>query len=275
MLSSLLPGIRGVRAPFVAGFIMLVALYLFLDKQIAILTQPSATDNGIETVLNLLGLSGRLAVGGIVAYLVGALIMQTMKQMTYRTAYLLDKWISKKYNISEFARRPREDWTFFARLVIPFSRTSVARLLSRCNFDRDLTNAVQFEIRRGGGKRLLVANRDLYLEYDRLQAEAELRRAVAWPGLVLLLALIGSLSWPLWAALIGIIISLIILLGLAIDARMINLEANSMYAHAVADGIVSTASLDARALESEDGAMFRQSNKLANESKPVAAKSGV
>ena len=73
MLSSLLPGIREVRAPFVAGFITLVALYLLFDRQIAILTQPSAVDNGIRTVTSLLGLSGRLAVGGIIAYLVGAL----------------------------------------------------------------------------------------------------------------------------------------------------------------------------------------------------------
>jgi hypothetical protein len=271
MLSNLLPGIREVRAPFVAGFITLVALYLFLDEQIAILTGPSATDNGIETVRNLLGLSGRLAVAGIIAYLVGALVMQAMKQIKYRTAYRLDSWISKKYNISEYARKPRKDWSLTARLVIPFSRTSLARLLSKCDFDRDLTNVVQFEIRRSGGKRLLVANKDLYLEYDRLQAEAELRRAVAWPGLVLLVALIGSLSWPLWAALTGIAISLIILLGLGVDARMINLQANSMYAHAVADGIVSTASLDE--YDAKKAAKSGQSDKSTDETRPVTAKS--
>ena len=49
MLSNLLPGIREVRAPFVAGFITLVALYLFLDEEVADLTGPGATDNSIET----------------------------------------------------------------------------------------------------------------------------------------------------------------------------------------------------------------------------------
>jgi hypothetical protein len=272
MLSNLLPGIREVRAPFVAGFITLVALYLFLDKQIADLTAPSAIDNGIERVHDLLGVSGRLALAGIVTYLVGALIMQAMKQIKYRTAYRLDSWVSEKYNISEYARKPRKDWSLTARLVIPFSRASLARLLSECDFDRNLTNVVQFEIRRSGGKRLLVANKDLYLEYDRLQAEADLRRAAAWPGLVLLVALIGSVSWPLWAILIGTIIGLIILLGLGMDARVINLEANSLYAHAVADGIVSTASLDE--YDAKKVAKSRQPDASTNETRPVAAQSG-
>jgi hypothetical protein len=203
MLSNILPGIREVRAPFVAGFITLVALYLILDERIAILTGPSA-DNSIEAVRRLLGKSGRLAVAGIVTYLVGALIMQAMKQIKYRTAYRLDSWVSKKYNISEYARKPRKDWSAMARLVIPFSRTSLARLLSKCDSDRDLTNVVQFEIRRSGGKRLLVANKDLYLEYDRLQAEADLRRArclararfaggADWQLLVV--APVGNLNW--------------------------------------------------------------------------------
>jgi hypothetical protein len=274
MLSNILPGIREVRAPFVAGFITLVALYLILDERIAILTGPSA-DNSIEAVRRLLGKSGRLAVAGIVTYLVGALIMQAMKQIKYRTAYRLDSWVSKKYNISEYARKPRKDWSAMARLVIPFSRTSLARLLSKCDSDRDLTNVVQFEIRRSGGKRLLVANKDLYLGYDRLQAEADLRRAAAWPGLVLLVALIGSFSsWPLWEISIGTTIGLIILLGLGLDARVINLEANSMYAHAVADGIVSTAALDERALKSSDTAKSRQSDKSTIEAIPVTTKSG-
>lgn len=196
MLSSLLPGIREIRAPFVAGFISLLALYLLLDKQIAVLTQPSSADDGVKMVLNLLGLTGRLAVAGVVTYLVGALILQAMQQIRYRTAYWLNAWASKKYNVVEWAQKPREKWTLLGRLIIPFSRTSLDRLFRRCYSKPDLADDVQLEIRRGGGKRLLVINKDLYLEYDRLQSGAELRRAVAWPGLLLLAALVFSLSWP-------------------------------------------------------------------------------
>jgi hypothetical protein len=275
MLSNLLPGLREVRAPFVAGCITLVALYLLLDEHIADLAGLSATDNGIKNVSKLLLGAGGLAVAGIFAYLVGALIMQAMKQIKYRTAYLLDGWVSKKYSISEYASKPRDEWSLMARLIIPFSRTSLARLREKCEFDSDRTNVVQFEIRRSGGKRLLVANKDLYLEYDRLQAEADLRRAAAWPGLILLVALIDSVSswWPLRDIIIGTIIGLIILLGLGIDARMINLQANSMYAHTVADGIVSTAALDERARELRDAAKSRQSDSSTSEAEPATTKS--
>jgi hypothetical protein len=245
MLSSLLPGIREIRAPFVAGFIFLVALYLLLDKQITVLTQPSSADAGVKMVMKWLDSTGRLAVAGIVAYLVGALVLQAMQQIRYRAAYRLNAWTGKKYNIVEWGDKPREEWTLWGRLMIPFSRTSLVRLIARCNSDPILTDAVQLEIRRGGGKRLLVVNRDLYLEYDRLQSAAELRRAVAWPGVLLLAALVFSLSWPLWAASIGVFLSLVVLFGLGLDARLMNKEANSMYAHAVADRIVSTPSLEA------------------------------
>lgn len=48
-----------------------------------------------------------------------------------------------------------------------------------------------------------------------------------------------------WAASIGVFLGLVVLFALALDARLINTEANSMYAHAVADRIVSTPSLEA------------------------------
>jgi hypothetical protein len=244
MLSSLLPGIRQLRAPFVAGVISMVAVYLLLDKQIDTLIQPSAADPGVETIVSLLGLGGRLAVGAIAAYLVGSLILQAIDYIRYFEERFKG-WMTKKYNFVDWAAKS-EEWTLWSRLAIPFSRSSLVRLVARCEFDPNLIEAVQSDIRRGRGKgRLLVVSKDLYLEYDRLEAEAEFRRAVAWPGLILLVALVASLSWPIWAVWIGMITSLIVLLGLAIHARIIQKDANSIYAHAVADDLVSTASLDA------------------------------
>jgi hypothetical protein len=259
---SLLPGVRQLRAPFVAGAITLVAVYLLLDKQIDTLIQPSAADRGVETVVRLLGLGGRLAVGAIVAYLVGSLVIQAIDYIRYFEEVSLHDWTKKKYDFVNWSSKPREEWTLWARLAIPFSRSSLVRLVARCGSNDELIDSVTIEIRRGRGKgRFLIASKDLYLEYDRLESEAELRRAIAWPGVILLVALIASLSWPLWAALIGISAGLVILLGLGIHARIIQKDANSTYAHAVADRIVSTPSLEER--ESVNSGQSEAAKKIA------------
>lgn len=73
MLSSLLPGLREVRAPLAAGFVWLVALWFLLDPR---WTRDSAAEGVIGStnrLMDSMNLLGQGVVLSFAAYLVGSL----------------------------------------------------------------------------------------------------------------------------------------------------------------------------------------------------------
>lgn len=100
------------------------------------------------------------------------------------------------------------------------------------------------DILYGGGKRLLVANRDLCGEYDRLRSEAEFCDAVVVPGSLLLLLVLMNLQFSPYVEVLVFGGAVVLFAFLFHAARALDREALSMYAHAVADGVVSTQTLD-------------------------------
>lgn len=115
----------------------------------------------------------------------------------------------------------------------------------RCSSDRELLTAVCEEIVKSRRERLLVKNRDLYVEYDRTLSEVDLRAALLLPGVLLLIGLELNLAWPTWAKVIMGVAVVGILVAVLLHSRMLEKLGHSMYAHAVADRLVSTPALDA------------------------------
>jgi hypothetical protein len=134
------------------------------------------------------------------------------------------------------------------RFVSPFSQPSIRRLgtLQSDDYDAQLARSVCIDILYGGGNRLRVANESLHGEYDRLKAEGEFRDSMAISGLILVATCLSNVRIP-WEQKASVaVIVVVIVVALIIHARYIERQANSMFAHAVADGVVSTASLDQR-----------------------------
>jgi hypothetical protein len=240
VLGVLIPGLREVRAPLLAGALLLAAAYLLLfDAADDVLAEPEVSD-GLQSLYDLLGRNGFLAAAAIVAYLLGTVFTRLMTaSMRTFTLALVPRIAS-----AEFVRTGGSRWLHFFR---PFSRPSVRRILPLCEQNQCQAEDVLTDIVVSGGKRLLANARDLYIEYDRLRAEAELRLAVVAPAL--LLAVVVTLQVPATLATeaVAIVVVWAIAVLVLVDAVALTRHANSMYAHAVADGVVTTPTLDATA----------------------------
>ena len=99
----------------------------------------------------------------------------------------------------------------------------------------------------------MVQETNLYGEYDRLMAEAELRDSVVLPVALFTIVALNDMS-------LGQVTEISLLVGvfgvlavIAIHARGLAREGHSLLAHAIADGVVSTASLDRDRAEQTSG----------------------
>lgn len=184
-----------------------------------------------------LGEHGRLVVLAVIVYLLGSIFVRARNLLVRNSAAaLLPRFITVEYLGDRTQTR-------FESLVAPFSRPSLRRLgrLGRGEHDADNTHTMALDIIFGGGKRLLAAHKDLFDDYDRLKAEAEFRDAVGIPGVLFTAMALNDAHFSAWAAVVLAAVVLVLAAVLFGHARALDREANSMYAHAVADGVVSTA----------------------------------
>lgn len=238
VLGVLIPGVREVRAPLVAGALLLVSAYLLLFNSADSVLAESAVSPGLQSLYDALGRNGLLAAAAIVAYLVGTVFTRLTNSAMRTITLTLVPRVAAQAELPD-AMRPR--WLHLCR---PFSRPSIRRIIPMCAAKGCGIEAVLADIIVSGGKRLLSANRDLYMEYDRLRSEAELRLAVVLPAQ--LLAIVVALQVPanLLAEVASVAVVWVLTALVFADALALTRNANSMYAHAVADRVVTTPSLD-------------------------------
>lgn len=72
--ASLLPGVRQLRAPVIAGVLSLLTVFLWLEKPIADLWEDPDL-SGLQNIEGFIGKAGALAALAFVAYLVGSLVV--------------------------------------------------------------------------------------------------------------------------------------------------------------------------------------------------------
>jgi hypothetical protein len=232
--------LREVRAPLLAGGLLLAAVYLVLfDAADDVLAESEVSDS-LQSLYELLGRNGLLAAAAVLAYLVGTVFTRLMTLAMRSFTFRLVPLVAVPEFIQSTAPRPR--LLHFCR---PFSRPSIRRILPLCEQRQCRAEDVLTDIIVSGGKRLLSTHRDLYMEYDRLRSEAELRLAVVLPALVLAVVVAFQVPATLATEVASIAVVGLIALLVLIDAMTLTRHANSMYAHAVADGVITTPTLDA------------------------------
>lgn len=244
MLTSLLPGFREVRAPLAAGALLLATAYLLVSDQVASATASRATSPGFGRLSDSLGRSGWLIVAAVLAYLVGSALVTFRNMLNQR---LLLGWLRHLSDETYVDGRHRKQ-TRWESVVAPISRTALSRVgrlgHESTIYDQRVAIGVGSDVILGGGKRLLIASKDLHNEVDRLQAESEFRDALVPPAAILGVVLAASLTMAFWLECIGIVLLVLLLVIMVFQARHMQREALSMHCHAVADGTVSTDFLD-------------------------------
>lgn len=248
MLTNILPGLRELRAPLVAGSLLLASLYLLLVESAEPALQPNQVDPRLLSLHELIGRHGWFVVAAIGAYLVGSIYMG-LRNIAIRG--IASRMVPRVTRESYQREGGQAKWE---AILAPFSRPSVRRLglVLSDQHDEELARQLCRDIIFGGGKRLLVANKELFGEYDRLQSEADFRDAATGPALLFAALAIVNLHLSFTVGLAMVSALLAVGFALFCQGRALDREAYSLHGHAVADGVVSTASLESRQRELED-----------------------
>ncbi|WP_413758976.1 hypothetical protein [Streptomyces sp. MMBL 11-3] len=204
MLANLLPGLRDVRAPLAAGCIWLLTLWLVVEDRVPTRDQAHGVWASLYRLGGLMGPAALLASAAFVAYLIGAMLMVRVAavnvQEARKTARLRNMQMALAPRVSRLAF---DDLVRFlqaqGRVALP--HPDEERDARRERSERGLANLVARDVlgeTRQLRIKLLIANYDLFNEYDRAVGEAEFRKNVAYS----LVGLAGTLSWlysPWWA----------------------------------------------------------------------------
>jgi hypothetical protein len=207
MLASLLPGLRDIRTPLAVGYLWLLTAWLLFGEYVPKSRPPG---NGlIAQLFDLGGLLGRaapIAALSFIAYLLGA-ILTIPVESRFISRLLLRMGVGSvgtRLTSQEYIRR-QEDLVgaFLQRLA---ERRKTEQQLDYIDADIPVLRRLGVDFAASGGElkhvrysaewgvflgandlraRLLIANQQLYGEYDRLAAEASFRVNMTLPLLVL------------------------------------------------------------------------------------------
>ena len=248
MLASLLPGLREVRTPLTVGYLWLLVIWLaFADKMP---TERPASDNLIARWFDLGGLLGqpaRLAALSFLAYVIGAIVTDVVEAVLRKVETLLRERFSVvrvavvrvaplpyEYSITEDSFRSLlSDEIIEVRAALgapPTGYENLAPEKKKMIKDVELGENTPLSNLRS---RLLVANQEVYGEYDRFAAEADFRVNLSLPTFALGILVAVQLG-NAWGCL-----GLVLVAGvLLIQGRARGALADAVLMRAVLDGVI-------------------------------------
>ncbi|MET9406164.1 hypothetical protein ABZX90_10380 [Streptomyces sp. NPDC002935] len=244
MLTNLLPGLRDVRAPLSTGCIWLLTLWLFLEERVPTRQQAGGVWASLYRLGAVVGPAGVLAAGAFLAYLVGAMLaVRVVPVNTHEAPKSARFWKGGATLTPRVSRIAFDDLISFlqeqGRIPAPSSGADAAGEPARTQGERLVMNLVARDIlgeTRQLRTKLLIANYDLFNEYDRAVGEAEFRKNVAYA----IVGLTAALTWlhsPWWALMVAVSVRLY-LAGVGSERA-----ANDVLIQAVVAGIVTPVAL--------------------------------
>lgn len=245
MLATLLPGVREVRAPLVAGYLWLLAFWIFLEPHFHAHPQHTELYDSLARLGDLMSPVGIAIVVSVAAYLTGALVEGVLQPL--RRRFMYSKFVSRRMLRYRRLRpwrpgRPSDVGLLLSNQAVMDAerRLMDVRLDPRDLLGSDATFELQAAIE---GEWSLIATRlmgespELFAAYDRLKAEAELRFAVTMSlPLVLAAASFRSSAW--W------LLGLVLLIPLLIDGVARARQGDDVLADALLIGTVEAPSVE-------------------------------
>jgi hypothetical protein len=211
MLASLLPGLRDVRTPLAVGYLWLLILWLWLADRVP-RTKPA--DDGLVARLfdlqDILGATVALACLSFVAYVLGALLTIPIEaSQIYLFLRRLGRYFSKDTQLyaREYDQHREEVLERFSGQGVNVTEAEMRALKRLADRERGFSRSVS-DLRA----RLLVANQELYGEYDRLAAEAAFRVNLFPPSIALAILIARDLS-VFWGIVVLVVAVILLLQG--------------------------------------------------------------
>lgn len=185
ILSSILPGVRQLRAPLAAGYLWI--LFVFLLAHLGSGEPHSSFTEDIARLGLALSPPGLAVAVSFAAYLVGS-FSQGLSQGASR-------WVGNKLGLYSSGRLSLRGLEGLEDLLMP---RAVAGLLVSPNEARDLSSEIVDELDLVKS-RLLETEHDLHNEVDRLHAEADFIEAVVPPLIAIgVFAVLQIPVGPIW-----------------------------------------------------------------------------
>lgn len=199
MLLGILPAFRDLRAPLIAGYVLLVAAWLALYEHIPSRQESTGTLRAAYDLAAAGGRVGVLTAATFAAFLMGSLTQFSAEAVSrYRNRNrggarydLEDDSVLRSYIQYLLADNPR--------LREAARVESAVGDLSDEEIEEFVVKAVAKEIPRIA-RRMRGSENELFDEYDRLIAEAQLREISLIPLLVLFVVVSATWSWFFIAA---------------------------------------------------------------------------
>jgi hypothetical protein len=254
LLTNLLPGLRDLRTPLTAGYAWFLAVWLLFGNSSAM------QELGEKLADQFRPLAGSLtptsATIGItsVAYLVGSLTVVDASNRTlisflklYRSGNQhkgsprIDPYLNPRFHTADVIRLMR----YYQRNVDlgppeevrPEETTSASEIFRRDREHNDRMDRANYLVGKfdpaGLAVRLHIANKDLWDQYDRCLAEAELRLTLALPSALLAVGVAFRGEW--WAGALVALISV----GLYRVGVLKSRAANGVLVNCLSTGVIS------------------------------------
>jgi hypothetical protein len=226
MLASILPGLREVRTPLAVGYLWFLNLWLWWGNK---LPRQAPEDSEWSAASRIFELSGWLGKGATVAavsfaaYLLGSLILlpYTLSGFKPATGYpsKSDEWqfvYGYMFLKGDPTRMKNPTYRFFYRFNVALTdlatvvlkrilgsaaRSFIAttrELAAEVNESENDTLQLITKNREDLRTRLLVADKELFGEYDRLAAESQFRINVALPLLLAIMTVLVTADVRFW-----------------------------------------------------------------------------
>jgi hypothetical protein len=210
MLSSVLPGLRELRAPLAAGYLWLLTGWLIFGDEVP--KRREATSGALRRLYELqpvVSAVGLAVVASVAAYIVGSIAIEGLNSLVRRRLNARRRSPEDLFAVSAEGRKAMRDWVNRRISIRARHRAAPWDLaLAYLSRDRDLLMT-----------RLLAESVALHTEVDRPDAEATFRIGLAPPLTVLVVYLAVTVS-PWW--LLGLLISALLLWQSALFARQAN-----------------------------------------------------
>ncbi len=228
MLASLLPGLRDVRTPLTVGYLWLVASWVWFGGY---LPEKRPTDDGV--ILRLFELSDLFGPGAtIAAFSLAAYILGVLLTVPVGWSDLFIRW---GYRVSEEAAQTRAAY----HRMVSANQERIYEAGGPLGMSPQAMDDFESEIQRAMATstsdlrpRLLVANQELYGEYDRLESEAAFRLNLCLPISALGTTALFTLS-PWWGLATSLLVG-----GLLHKAVLTYVLAVSVVERAVLTGVI-------------------------------------
>ncbi|WP_134006475.1 hypothetical protein [Kribbella sp. VKM Ac-2566] len=217
MLASLLPGLRDVRTPLAVGYLWLLFLWLALGRQLPL--DRNALGGRAWDLYRFFGQGTFVAAISFIAFLLGSIV-------TVRSNSFSRLWMRAT---------GKQDLDPEGKLFQFIVDTLEIKGIDVSGFAAMTDSLFPVEDLRA---RLLVANQEMYGEYDRLESEAVFRINIAPPLFAVSLAVILQSGANWWTSILFALVALLVVAILVAQGQGKNSLATEVLTQSILSGVI-------------------------------------